>query len=468
MNSIIAILLFAAVTMTAVSFAWGMRGDLIGGEEGALLPGALLGFCIARFVLPKGFLFYCFYFIALGMTGMFIGGTEPYGETFNLIRWGDRGVPKAPDMKKGIAGLCIKGAPWFGICAAVLSVGFTALTGRYKAWQLVLFVVLLPFVRSLGTLLFNCPHNPKEGKFPKIYFSEESREEWGGLWFMLLTFLVFEIVNRDMLALIVTLCGMAGGAFGWVISQLISCAATVRMKNGKYFFGKFREQGRIDTWKIMEFSYGALGSASIVFGFLLCRHTAREYAYLILKGSADFGISETGYAVMFAVWFALFILDNINHFIPGKAQWLKKPIEFLHRPMLCYIPMLFVLLGNMKVAMFMAILVLFWQAPEELCFVQLKKRYKITVPAVISCILLIALAVILFAFITTVNIRTWYILICADYFICASAADIAAQYGLEGRPKNIFKLIHSMGSFISVKLHYAFCIILAAVLLILY
>lgn len=468
MNSIFAMLLFAAVTMTAVSFAWGMRGDLIGGEEGAILPGALLGFCIARFVLPKGFLFYCFYFIALGMTGMFIGGTEPYGEAFNNLYWGDGGVPKAPNMKKGIAALCVKGAPWFGICAAVLSVGFTALTGRYKAWQLVLLVVLLPIVRSLGTLLLNCPHNPKEGKFPRIYFSEESREEWGGLWFMLLDFLVFELACKDWLALVVTLCGMAGGAFGWVIAQLMCCATRVRMKNGKYFFGKLQEKKKIDNWKIMEFSFGALGSASIVFGFILCRHTAREYAHQILNGSADFGISDTAYAVMFAVWFALFILDNINHFIPEKAQWLKKPIEFLHRPMLCYIPMLFVLLGNMKVALFMAILVLFWQAPEELCFVQLKRRYRTAIPTVISYILLITLAVLLFGILKTVDIRLWFILICADYFICSCTADIAARYGLEGTPRNVFKLAASMGSFITVKLHYVFCIALTAFLLVLY
>lgn len=468
MNSILSMLLFAAVTVTIVSFAWGMRGDLIGGEEGAMLPGALLGFCIARFVLPKGFLFYGFYFIALGMTGMFIGGTEPYGETFNLIRWGDRGVPKAPNMKKGIIALCVKGAPWFGLCAAVVSVGFTALTGRYKAWQLVLLVALLPIVRSLGTLLFNCPHNPKEGKFPKIYFSEESREEWGGLWFMLLTFLIFELVNKDWLALAVTLCGMVGGAFGWVISQLLACATSVRMKNGKYFFGRLQEKRRIDNWKIMEFSYGALGSGSIVFGFLLCRRTARAYAVKIMSGYADFGISETAYAVMFAVWFAMFILDNINHFIPEKAQWLKKPIEFLHRPMLCYIPMLFIMLGNMRLALFMAVLVLFWQAVEEFCFVQLKKRYSITVPTVISYVLLIAITVLLFGVIKSVDMRVWFILICAVYFICACTADIAARYGLEGSPKNIFKLISSMGSFISVKLHYIFCILLTSIMLLTY
>ena len=472
MTGTFAILLFAAAAMVAVSYGWGMRGDLIGGEEGAILPGALLGFCIAYFLgfassEPK----LMFYFIALGMTGMFMGGTEPYAEAFHLMYWGDLGIPKAPNMKKGFAALAVKGAPWFGLCAAVISVGFSALTGRYSAVSLVVLTALLPVVRALGTVLFNNPFDPEKGKFPKIYFSETSREEWGGLWFMLLDFIIFEIIFKDSFALTVTFCGCVGGSVGWIISQLIHTATRVRMKNGKYFFGKFQENHLIDNWKIMEFGYGASGSLSIVVGFIICRGYVLRSVSLIsaMPEGRWIAVSDTASAVLFAVWFAMFVLDNINHFIPEKLSAVKKVIEILHRPMLCYIPMALLFLGNLKVALFMSVVVLFWQAPEELCFVQLKRRYRITVPVMVSYIVLALLTAYTFIFsFDGINIKALYLLMCLSYLFCASFANIAAVYGKDGRPKNVLKLIKTMGSFRTVKLHYIFCIILTTLFLIIY
>ena len=43
------ILLFLLLSTVSVSYGWGMRGTIIGGEKGAMLPGAFLGLLIALF-----------------------------------------------------------------------------------------------------------------------------------------------------------------------------------------------------------------------------------------------------------------------------------------------------------------------------------------------------------------------------------------------------------------------------------
>ena len=48
MDIITATLLILAI-IPAVSYAWGMRGTTIGGEKGAMLPGAMIGLLIAFF-----------------------------------------------------------------------------------------------------------------------------------------------------------------------------------------------------------------------------------------------------------------------------------------------------------------------------------------------------------------------------------------------------------------------------------
>lgn len=458
------------MAMIAVSYAWGMRGDLIGGEEGAMLPGAVLGFFVAL-ILGKNF-FDCsaLLMVALGTVGMFIGGTEPYAETFHYTYWTDEGIKTAPNLKKGMLGLAIKGAPWFGICAAVLSIGLSAASGViYRTHQLIILAVLLPIVRFIGVRLLNDPMDKENGVFPKYYFSETSREEWGGLWFMLLTFLIFEALCNDFSSVIITFFGMLGGSVGWIIAQLAHCFTKVRMKNGKYLFGEYQEQGRIDNWKIMEFLYGALGSLGVILGFVICKNRVNVLSACVVQNGAFAFLSDGLETAVFVIWLILFAADVTKRYLPKKLDRVKDTLEVLHRPVLCYIPMLLLFLGNTDVAKFTALTVLFWQALEELCFVQLKKRYNILAPSVVIYILLAIMAIytLLLPY-DGVNMKFWYFFMCVVYLLCASFANIAAVHGLDGRPANMKALIFSMGSFVTVKLYYIFCIILTTVFLIFY
>ena len=63
----------------AVSFGWGIRGFVIGGEKGALLPGALLGIAVAFFAMGEEGKNLWMYFAAVGAlfcaAGVAVAGT---------------------------------------------------------------------------------------------------------------------------------------------------------------------------------------------------------------------------------------------------------------------------------------------------------------------------------------------------------------------------------------------------------
>ena len=107
MDIITAILLISAL-VAGVSYAWGMRGTTIGGEKGAMLPGAMIGLLIAFFskILIAQEHFYIF--AALGAVSMYLGGSMTYGETLGL----SMNQKPAENMKKGLIALFIKYRPF--------------------------------------------------------------------------------------------------------------------------------------------------------------------------------------------------------------------------------------------------------------------------------------------------------------------------------------------------------------------
>ncbi len=255
------------LTGLAVSYGWGMRGALIGGEKGAMLPGALLGFFLARF---SGIPVICdnaVIFSAVGCLAMGYGGFEPYAQTMEMVLHKKSNIYSP---KRGYAGLAIKGGNWFGICGGILGIAFTALGGEiYKLHEIVILFILIPFVQVAGIKLLNKPYEKKHGIFPKIYFSRNSREEWGGNLFTLILIFLFTAIKKDWFAFFFAVTGMLGGAIGWAISIWLYKVTITPNKKGKYIFGKLQEKGYIDNWKIMEFSLGFLGGISLATYFFI-------------------------------------------------------------------------------------------------------------------------------------------------------------------------------------------------------
>ena len=360
--------LFIIFTVSlAVSYGWGMRGMIIGGERGAVLPGALLGFFLAlfsgnEFVADKFYIF-----AAAGALGMAYGGFEPYADTMSFIL---HHKPEEHDPKKGYLGLMLKGANWFGICGAVLGMTFSSLSGLYyKPLSLIIFIALIPAMQGAGILIFNKPFDKENGKFPKIYLSRDSREEWGGNLITLLCLLVFTAANKDFYAFFFSLTGIVGGAIGWCIAITLYDFQVYPMKNGKYFFGKL--QPIIDGWKIMEYSLGAFTGICFTVYFLATKNTMLKERLDAVQANGGFVniMGDKGSMIFAVAAVALMFLTAIQYI---DAKPIKKiPFRFFElteRAAFFAFPMIGVMLGNEKMSELVAFFMIVFFAAEKVIF----------------------------------------------------------------------------------------------------
>lgn len=360
--------LFFIITISiAVSYGWGMRGALIGGERGAVLPGALLGMFLALFsgspMLVQNF----YVFAAVGALGMAYGGFEPYADTMSFILYHDK---ERHNPKKGYSGLILKGALWFGICGSVLGMSFSALSGAYyKPINLIVFIALIPVMQGVGVLLFNKPYKKDENIFPKIYFSKKSREEWGGNLVMLICFLAFTLAHRDFYAVLFSLVGIVGGAVGWCIAIKMYDFQINPMKNGKYFFGKYQEW--IDGWKIMEYALGAFNGLGFAIFFFATKNTMLAHRLSLAEENGGFWnvMGDKGSVLFACVTIVLIFLTAIQYI---DTKFIKSiPVRFFElteRAVMFALPMIGVMLGNAKMSEIVSFFMILCFAAEKVIF----------------------------------------------------------------------------------------------------
>lgn len=358
--------LFFIITVSiAVSYGWGMRGMIIGGERGAVLPGALLGMFLALFsgneLIAQNF----YVFAAAGALGMAYGGFEPYADTMSYILKHD-----ASDYnpRKGYLGLMLKGANWFGICGAVLGMSFSSVLGRYYSTAgLVIFIALIPVMQAVGIKIFNKPFDRDKKIFPKIYLSHDSREEWGGNLVTLLCLLVFTLVNRDFYAFFFSVVGIFGGAIGWCIAIKLYDFQLHPMKNGKYFFGK--TQPVIDGWKIMEYSLGAFNGLCFAIYFFATKNTMLAERLELSGGTLRNSMGDKGSLIFAYVTVAVIFLTAIQYI---DAKPIKKiPFRFFElaeRAAMFALPMVGVMLGSSKMSELVAFFMIVCFASEKVIF----------------------------------------------------------------------------------------------------
>lgn len=364
--SVIIAVLFAGF---AVSYGWGMRGYIIGGEKGAMLPGALLGFSIAFFCGNGAGNLYPF-FCAAGALSMFYGGTEPYAQTMSYILHRDDKKSFAyNNVKHGIIGIFLKGALWYGIAAAVLAMLPGALSGIYGRAEIIVMFALIPVLSFFGTKIFNSPFDKQSKKYPRLYFSNGSREEWGGNVLILAELMVFAAVKQDFFAVGAAVCGLISGGVGFTVGLLLY-DYNERKHNGKYFFRSWQEKRYIDGWKIMEHTFGAIGGGGVMLWFCLnSGHFDRLCANissvkLIRNGTA----ADTVCAVLVTV---LLLITGIQYLF--SALYTKKTgkepdihiFELAERPLFSAVPLIFVFSGYYRAACAVSLLTLLYALCEK-------------------------------------------------------------------------------------------------------
>lgn len=416
-GSIILAVLFAAF---AVSYGWGMRGCMIGGEKGALVPGALLGLSLSLFCCDSALRELCPFFCAAGALGMSFGGIEPYAQTMSYILHRDR-EPYAGHFAKGCAGIFLKGMLWFGIAGSILGLLPSALAGNLSVTEAVLLFASLPFVSILGTQIINKPYDKEKKIFPKLYLSTGSREEWGGNLFVLAELLIFAAVKKNLFALGAAGVGLLSGGTGF-LGGLLIYDFVIRKHNGKYVFGSLNERGLIDGWKIMEHTFGAVGGGGVTLYFCLNADTLKTLLASADPASLPLG-GERDVIGLIAVP-AMLLLTAAQYPIrkaPDKkgTAYDEHLFELLERPFWDMFPLAFIFLGSSKAALAAAFFTPAYAMCEK-CVVEWFDRYEGRRPVQIAITLwFIASAVFFFV---SDGMEPW--IFAALYTFCYTAATL--------------------------------------------
>ncbi len=349
----------------AVSYGWGVRGFVIGGEKGALLPGALLGICVAVFTLGENAGSLWMFFAGAGALSVFYGGTETYAQTMSWILSRDKEGPYFNQVKKGVVGIFLKGGLWFAIPGLVLSLLPSALAGKYKAWEIILLFALFPVVSLMGTKIFNTPYNKEKKLFPRLYFSLDRREEWGSNVMIILVLTVFSLIKGDFFAVGAGAVGFIVGGFGFLIGLILF---DLERRHGRKLFGKIWDKGVIDGWKIMEHAFGAIAGGGLMLYFALFSDRIQNICAEIDLSALIMGNDKyTGAAVCFG----LLLFTTLQYpviYIFQKKKGYEPDVnifEIIERPLWSAVPLILIFLGSYSAAAFATAGTLFFALCEK-------------------------------------------------------------------------------------------------------
>ncbi len=325
MNIFLATFMVIAI-IPAASYGWGMRGTTIGGEKGAMLPGALIGTVLALFsgifIVQEHF----YIFSALGAVAMYFGGSMTYGETLAF----SMSAHPAENMKKGLWALFLKGSLWFGSFGSIFATGVNAVCKKYNWIELLIIYIATPLVAIALYYAFNKPMSVADNKYPRFYFSKTRQESWGAIFGIVVVLMAMAVFKGDRFSIIFPLsCALFGG-LGWVLGQLMQIFSKhYAPESESYFFRLFSEARGAEPWKEMECIFGAMGGLGAAIGFILTFDTFKSTVFTLeLNGGLK---SYNGDIVFwsFVVWLVLLGLDMVHYFVkrPFTKDELKKLLQ---------------------------------------------------------------------------------------------------------------------------------------------
>lgn len=397
--SILSSILLILLIIPAASYGWGMRGTTIGGEKGAMLPGALIGAVVA---LTSDILIvreYFYVFASLGAIAMYFGGCMTYGETLGL----SMNAKPAEEMKRGLKGVFLKGFLWFGTFGAIFTTGINTITKIYNTLDLVLICTLTPALSIVCLHIFNKPHNLSQNQFPKRYFSKTRKEYWGAMVGIMGALLLFALFRYNVYVIVFSMiCALFGG-FGWVIAQLVQIHIKHYAHNSKYKFVRmFASKSGVDSWKAMECTLGAIGGIGVAIAQLVTYLHFKSIVFTLEENGGVFPNNSTLSLLLFILWGFLFILDNLHYFVkrpvtkddllsqlrsgkitkseygiriinavdtvPKFYDIYEQSLEAIEFIIYAAIPFILICLGCIKIAATMSLLMLFWVLAQEIAF----------------------------------------------------------------------------------------------------
>lgn len=388
----------------------------MGGQKGAMLPGALLGFVFAYLSGNQVIIDNFWIPAAVGAGAMFFGGTQTYGQTLGMAA--DRNNKRRHRL--GRAGTFVKGAGWFGVFCGFEAICFAAMAGKFSVLQLILLVAFVPVFTALGFFVLNWPQKPKEGKFPKLYFSEGRTETWGGIFFVCIEIILFGAITMNWFVVEMTLCGLVTGGLGFFLGNGLQNVLNVKAKDNPF----------ISPWKAMEFSFGAIGGlgSALCFCFAYKNSGLSSYQSIWSPLPENFTrICNIVWAVLFILYVFIMLLKEPKPYLPAiqtkfksgqisEAQFLKlkkdaqsdgeqifrRNIKFFgdeifHWLVLSYLPILFALLGTDLLPRLTICFVIFWVTTEKILIsdkskdLKFRKAFKLFLVIVTAVVLVLQL-----------------------------------------------------------------------------
>jgi len=223
----------------AVALGWGLRGE-IGGEQGALIPGALLGLAIAIASGKKHWLEKAPLLGAGGALGMSLGGIQSYGILIGYTHGID-----LLNVTYGYLSLAVVGGLWGAFCAGILGM---VLSDRQKSltfWALFLVAIYISAQISYFILI----------KVLKLLMTPPRVENWALVLGAVVALFVINFIQKEHKTCRLVLRGFFAGAIGFMFGELLQVL-------GRFLGPEF------DWWKVMEISFGfvlGIGIAYAVF-----------------------------------------------------------------------------------------------------------------------------------------------------------------------------------------------------------
>jgi hypothetical protein len=274
-------IIFAAL---AGGMAWGIRGQY-GHETGAMMAGLLVGLTLVFLFCRNTPSISVARAVAWMTVAIGIGGNMTYGQTLGLSHDPEL-VGNASAYQWGMLGCAIKGAVWIGFGAVFLGMGLGGV--KYKTKDLIVLMLCCVGAYYLGVRILNYPFNPAEKQLPFLYFSDDwrwepngdlrpRRESWGGLWFALITVIIYvSHWRKDKLARNLACFGILGGAIGFPLGQSIQAynawhqgfLADTSLVN---YFASTEWWTKINWWNMMETTFGAVMGAMVGLGLWINR-----------------------------------------------------------------------------------------------------------------------------------------------------------------------------------------------------
>ncbi len=382
------------LVMLFACYGWGMRGTVIGGEKGAMLPGMYIGLLLAL-CAGGGIKEYFYIPAATGLMGMSFGGIETYGETLRMVLFKNSEYYKP---FKGSLAVFVKGSLWFGVCGGLTGFSFSSMGGRYKVFEIVLFCLLIPVSQLVGYLIFNTPYDEEKGKFPKIYFSFGRHEEWGSNAGIFVLLIIFSIIKKDFISLSMCLFGGLFGGFGWIIAIWFYFYSVNPLPNGKMLFGKAAKKGYIDGWKNMEFTLGLTGGLGIFLGYFVKYKDIKNISESITRNGLFSPLEnyENIAVILIAVFAVIITAINVKNFIcdSKKIKYNSFLWDVIERPFFNLFPLVLVLLCSVKASRLMTVFMMIFVLCIKSSFDRFEKGKGLYIVIPLSMICSVAVFVI--------------------------------------------------------------------------